>query len=278
MPAQTTMRAQLGALAELGVIERRREAPFPGALNFELTGTGQGLAKVMEAVGHWLAAAPRAALPLGSPAAKNAIKAFVEGWETKVIRALAAQPLSLTQLDNLIAGVSYPSLERRLAAMRLAGQIAKAPDAGKGVPYVVTDWLRYAVGPLAASMRWERVNASHKTNPAGRLDVQAAFLLAIPAVGLHPDLGGSCRLAVDVQGLAGEPAGVIAHVGEGQVISCSTKLRGETNASASGSIPAWLDALVDGEVDRLEIGGDWRLADALISGLHRALFYLRQPR
>ena len=58
--------------------------------------------------------APEGPLALGSSTAKSAIKALVEGWGTNMIRALAARPLSLTELNGLISGLSYPSLERRL--------------------------------------------------------------------------------------------------------------------------------------------------------------------
>jgi len=66
---------------------------------------------VADTVEAWLARAPAGPIPLGSEVAKAAIKALVDGWEATMLRALAARPLSLTEFDSLIAGLSYPALE-----------------------------------------------------------------------------------------------------------------------------------------------------------------------
>ena len=45
-----------------------------------------------------------------------------------MMRALAARPLSLTELDSLISDLSYPALERRLSSMRIAGLVEAQPS------------------------------------------------------------------------------------------------------------------------------------------------------
>jgi len=122
-PAQTTLRAQLRGLEEIHTVEGRRQNSFPGVREYELTATGRELVAVLSVLERWLAAAPEDPLPLGSTAAKAAIKALAEGWSTRMLRALAAGPLSLTELDRVIATLSYPSLERRLTAMRLVSLV-----------------------------------------------------------------------------------------------------------------------------------------------------------
>ena len=184
-PPQTTMRGHLRTLAKTEVVVRRRQNDFPGSLDFELTPTGEELWLVAKVLRVWLRNAPEEPLALGSSAAKSAVKALVEGWGTSMVRALAARPLSLTELNGLINGLSYPSLERRLGAMRLAGQIQRTPGRGRGTPYAVTDWLRRAIGPLGVAARWERMHAPEATAPIRRLDAEAAFLLAIPLVRLR---------------------------------------------------------------------------------------------
>lgn len=271
-PPQTTMRGHLRTLTRTGVVTGRRRNDFPGCLDYELTRSGQELWAVAEVVGSWLTAAPEGPVPLGSVASKSAIKALVEGWDTNVIRALVARPLSLTELSDLISGISYPSLERRLGAMRLAGQIEKMPGRGSGTPYGVTKWLRRAVAPLAAAARWERQNLAPHTVPIKRLDIEAAFLLAAPLLRLPTGLLGSCRFAVEVEGGSGERlAGVLAEVGQGRVLSCATGLQGDASAWASGSASAWLRAVIEHQVEELEIGGDCHLARALLSSLHDQL-------
>ena len=138
-----------------------------------------------------------------------------------MLRALAARPLTLTELDRLIAGLSYPSLERRPGAMRLAGQIKPCPSPERGTPYTVTPWLRRAIAPLAAAARWERVNVPDYTAPITKSDAEAAFLLAIPLLdSVDPEHSGACR---DPRPDGARLAGVLISVEEGRVVSCATK-------------------------------------------------------
>ena len=208
-------------------------------------------------------------MELGTVAAKSAIKALVEGWSTTVLRALSARPLTLTELDALIAGVSYPSLERRLVAMRMAGQVEPVPSPERGTPYAVTDWLRHAVGPLVSAAYWERRHVADRAPAIGRLDIESAFLLVLPLLRLPRELSGVCRLAVDTYGQGKRrPIGATLGLEEGRVTFCRARLEGHADAWASGSIPAWFRAVDGGQVDQLEAGGDRSLADAIVSELH----------
>lgn len=270
-PPQTTMRGHLRTLTRTGVLARKRRNDFPGALDFELTPVGENLCGVARVLGAWLEQSPDGPLELGSSAAKSAIKALVEGWDTSMIRALAARPLSLTELNGLINSLSYPSLERRLAAMRMAGQIERMPGPGRGTAYTVTGWLRRAIAPLGAAARWERLHAPEQTSPVKRLDVEAAFLLTIPLLDLPSDLSGTCRLAVETGGSNGDSiAGVLVEVNEGSITSCVATIRGHADAWASGSASAWLQTMGRND-DGLEVGGGRELAQALVEGLRTAL-------
>ena len=57
---------------------------------------------VAEVVEAWLARAPQGSIPLGSESAKGAIRALIGGWGSTMLRALAARPLSLTELSSVI--------------------------------------------------------------------------------------------------------------------------------------------------------------------------------
>jgi DNA-binding HxlR family transcriptional regulator len=274
-PAQTTLRAHLKELAEIGSIAKQRRNRFPGVLEFELTEAGRDLLAVATILERWLERAPEGPLSLGTAPAKSAIKALAEGWSTTILRALAAGPLSLTELDHIIGSLSYPSLERRMGAMRLADQIEARPSNGRGTPYAVTPWLRQGVGPLAAATRWERCHLPEGAPPLTRIDTEAAFLLAVPLLQLPSDLSGSCRMAMEIpNGSNPRLAGVVIEVRDGKVTSCATRLRGSPEAWASGSTKAWLAALIEADSDGLELGGDGRLARTFLHGLHRSLFGL----
>jgi DNA-binding HxlR family transcriptional regulator len=278
-PPQTTMRGHLRTLIEIDIVERRRRGAFPNSVDYELGPPGRALLEVVEVLEIWLAEAPNGPLEPGSLAAKGAIKALVDGWSTTIVRALAARPSSLTELNRLISGSNYPSLERRLGAMRMAGQIEPCPGGGRGTPYRATDWLRQAVAPLIASARWERGFARERSAPLSRIDFEAGFLLSVPLLDLAVEHSGRCRVAVVSRNSGGEPsvAGATVAVEEGSVVSCVSKLKGEATAWIAGSPAAWIDALLDNRLERLELGGDGELALAIVDGLHGSLFRVIQP-
>lgn len=278
--AQTTLRGQVGNLRAIGALERQVRGGMPYTVENELTEVGRGVLGVATIVEAWLTQAPQGSIALGSEPAKGAIRALVGAWGSTTLRALAAQPLSLTELSSTIPELSYPALERRLSAMRAARQIELGPDGGRGAkPYTVTEWTRQAVGPLAAAGRCECEHLAEVTEPLTRIDIEAAFLLAVPLVDLTVNYSGSCLLAVDTgSGNEGESrerlAGVHVEIDEGDVVSCVSRLKQEPSTWALGTVSSWLDAILEGRLDRLRMGGkDPKLATALIEGMYASLLF-----
>lgn len=275
--AQTTLRGQVGNLRGIGALERHVRGGMPYTVENELTDVGQGVLVVADAVEAWLAHAPQGPIPLGSEPAKGALRALIGGWGSKMLRALAARPLSLTELSSVIADHSYPALERRLSAMRAARLVEPSEDGSRGSkPYGVTEWARQAVGPLVAAGRCECEHLADSTEPLTRLDIEAGFLLAVPLVDLQVTRGGSCLLAVDTGGSGGEStdrlAGVHVQIEEGAVVSCVSRLERTPRTWALGTVDAWVNAILEGELARLRIGGqDSKLAGAVVDALHTAL-------
>lgn len=270
----STLRARLKDLVDAEVIAACRNGGFRrGSAEYELTEAGEGLLTVAEVLESWLSESPNANRPFAGNCAKAAIGALAGGWSATLLRALAAKPLSVADLDSVIASFNYPSLERRIAAMRHAGQVEACPANGRETPYAVTTWLRRGVAPLLAGIRWERLHLAGSSAPVAGLDVEAAFLLAMPLLRLDPELSGRCRLAVELPSNGeGRVAGVVAGLEEGAVASCTSRLDGTADAWASGPVNAWFRALIDHDGESLELGGDGRLARTLIAGLHKALF------
>lgn len=275
-PPQSTMRLYMRTLSGIGAIERLPRKEFPTSVDYAITDAGRSLLQVAEVLEVWLRHAPDRSLDLGSAEARNAIRPLVEGWSTNIVRALAGRSLSLTELDRLIPRVSYPSLERRLGAMRLVGLAEAHRVEGGSTPYSATDWLRRAVGPLVAATAWERRYLPESAPSIGRLDIEAALLLAIPLMELPASTTGRCRLAVEVQ-RGGSPvfAGVLACIKEGRVTSCAPNLEGEAESWVSGNPRAWLRRLDSGSNDALELGGDVALAEVVVEALSSTL---KEPR
>ena len=267
-PPESTMRLYTRTLQELGVLERQRKNEFPATAMYSITPAGESLLKVAALLQEWLMAAPDGPVLLGSTAAKSAIKAVTGGWSSKIVRAVAARPLSLTELNMLISKVSYPTLERKLSSMRSARLIEPQPGEGRGTPYGPTTWLRQAIIPLTSAVAWERKYAADLTPPVGRLDVEAAFLLAMPLVELDPRPKGRCRLTVEVNGgPSPATAGVIVGVEAGRVVSCTSRLEDNTQASASGPVFAWLRQMNGGPAGQLEMTGDLSLSMCVVDAL-----------
>ncbi len=275
-PSPTTMRKQLQSFTDLGIVLRRRQPEFPGVAEYELRPAGWELLEIREMLQDWLTASPQGPLSLGDVAAKNVVKALVEGWSSKIIRAIAVRPRTLTDLSLLIAGLNYPSLERRLSALRLCGLIEPRPCEGRGTPYGPSRWLRRACGPLTAAAQWERRHAAAEV--AGeRFDFESVFLLSILGSSLSGEASGRCRLGVELRNSSGEPvvAGVQLQVVDGEVRSAAES-EGETDASASGPSTAWGEALLSGRLDDLYLSGDCRLGREVVEGMHRELFGIQE--
>lgn len=269
-PPQSTMRIYLRTLEEMKVAEKSRQPELQGSTRYALTTSGRALMTVAATLKTWLSSAPHGPIELGTPAAKSAIKALVEGWESNIIRALAAQKLSLTELARLITKISYPALEHRLTAMRLVGLVEPHKEDGRATPYRPSEWLHRAVAPLTTASEWEREHIPEMTPPINRLDVEAAFLLAIPLLQLPSTLNGKVRLAVEIQrGASPVFAGVHVCVEEGEITSCTPGLDGEAEAWVTGAPRSWLRRMNLGEEDHLELGGDAAVARALLDGLER---------
>lgn len=271
LPPKTTARARLRTLAEVEILSKGGQNGPAGTLDYELTDPGRELLDVAAAGREWLAAGPEGSMDLDSVPGKSAIKALVEAWSTGMLRVLAARPLSLTELDRALPGVSYPSLERRLTALRLTGLVVQRPGPTRGSPHVVTDWMRRAIAPLAIAARWERRHLRDMASPVTNRDVEAAFLLAVPLLDLPADSSGSFRLTVEVPAVDGRGlAGVFVAVEAGRIVSCSSRLEGRADAWASGPISVWLRATIESDPEALETGGDRSLVDGFIAGFLRA--------
>jgi DNA-binding HxlR family transcriptional regulator len=273
--AEATIRGTLGTLRDLGALEKHRSGEARNAVATALTPAGEEMLAVSHALENWLARCPRGPIALGDGQARVAVKALAEGWSSTLIRALALSPCSLTELSSLISDVSYPSLERRISWMRASGQISPLPKESRGTPYEPTDWLRGAVAPLCVAGRCERRNMDDAP-PITDVEIEAAFLLALPLVRLPRRVEGTCLLASRQDMYNGEDlslAGTAVEVSGGEVVDCSVDVEGEPATWAIGTADAWLDAVIDGDIGSLRIGGtNPRLPYELVRGLNATLF------
>ncbi len=267
-PAQTTLRTHLRELAELKLVDRSISQGFTRSASHELTQPGRELLAAARVFGWWLSSAPDGPVSLGSSEGKRNIQALAGAWNTAILRALAAKPLSLTELDQLIGGSNYPALERRLAAMRETKQIAATSLGMTPTWYGLTRWTRKAAAALLAAAGWEGRHGSGVVEPLARVDVEGIFLLAGPLLRSRNPIQGTCKLAMTVKdGPVPECAGVVLCLESGRAVSYRSDRHVDAHAWAEGSIAAWTGALGPGGKAELDIGGEWELASAVVAGL-----------
>jgi DNA-binding HxlR family transcriptional regulator len=280
--AQTTVRAAVANLCGAGALSKHTVSEVRNGVATELTPAGREMLFVADEVEAWLAMCPDGPIGPEDEGARVAIKALAGGWSSTLMRALAHRPITLTEVNDLIPGISYPSLERRFSWMRNTGQIEPVEKAGRGTPYVVTDWLRHSIAPLCAAGRCERRHLEEESGPITNIEVEASFLLTIPLAVLPPYANGTCMLASrtdPVEPDESDPklAGVTVVVERGQIVSCLPELAAAPSTWAVGAPESWLDVVIDGRIEDLRIGGARpQLALDLVAGIHQALFAHRQ--
>jgi DNA-binding HxlR family transcriptional regulator len=250
-----------GDLAELDLVE-----VSDGSSALALTRSGIGLLSVAKILANWLSLSPRGERGLGQAAAQRAVRALLGGWGPGIMRALAARSFSNVELQRLLPSLGQASLEARVQAMLRAGLVEVEAGEDGADRLAVTDWLRYAVGPLAASARWERQHLPAETTPVTAVDVESVFLLIVPLMRPARPVSGTCRMAVELPSAAAESeiAGMVVDVRDGVVDSYTSRLSEDVSARVEGSSRAWLRAAIDGKDDRLQLSGDLDLARTLL--------------
>lgn len=236
----------------------------------QITPTGRRALFISFVAERWLQSAPHTSIDFESDEAEAVFDALVEGWSGALMHALAREPMTLHELDRAIDGIRRHDLRHRLLAMCRTGMVEARPDASESAIYAVTDWLRYAIAPLAAAARLERNDPKEGMAPIDSQDVEAAFLLTLPLLELPADLSGSCRLGVEVDD--GSLAGATAQIEAGRVTSCVVGVEGPADAWAVADPDDWLDTVIEPDAKRVSTGGNRLLASVLLKRLHETLF------
>jgi DNA-binding HxlR family transcriptional regulator len=272
-PAQSTLRGHLRTLETATAIVRRRRDSFPGTLEYDLTGPGRELLEVAESLERWLADAPRGPLELGGDPARAAIKGLVEGWSTTVLPALAAGPLSLTELDKQVSAATYPTIERCLETMRITEQLEVGIRSPRGTPYSITDWLRRGLGPLVAGARWEHRVKLDGAAPICHVDIGDSLALVEPLLEFSAEASGICQLAVRVSDSNQQRRAMgWVEVHQGQLVFGPVYPQRKPDAWASGTIDSWFSAVADADTAGLKLSGDCDLTRIVLDRPHKALF------
>ena len=225
--------------------------------------------EVTELLDRWLEQCPAGA-PQGLDRGA-AIATLVCCWSATVTHALAREPLTLAELDEVVTLLERETVEEHVEAMVSIG-LVEAQTAEGETRYAPTEWLRRGLAPLAAAARLELHFPEEDIAPPDILDVEASFQLTLPLLELPAELRGSCRLGVQIPGGPPLMAGATAQVSGGGVVASSPLLEESPDTWATGSPQDWVDTLLDPGAGKIVPGGDVELARALVLRLHEALF------
>ncbi|MBS1680029.1 MAG: winged helix-turn-helix transcriptional regulator [Actinobacteria bacterium] len=282
-PPRTTAHQRFRELIDLGTLRRRRRSEFPRRSTYELTPTGELMLELSSTVGSWLAAAPSGRIALGSATAQRAINTLLAGWTSSIVATLAENPISLTELDRSVDSIPYPSLERRLFALRQTGLIDVASANAKGIPYEATEWLRRAVVPILAAATFER--HLRDTQSLTACEMRAALLLAAPLVRLGPSDALRIALVVhprpsqdETPGSQRAPIGATIEIREGRATTVSPTVSDDAPNWAMGTAARWSEAVLTGSCLGLRVGGERpEQTSELVEAMAQAFRRPRQP-
>jgi DNA-binding HxlR family transcriptional regulator len=266
--SRTTRFGRLRELEELGVIMREKEGGTPPLTHCMLSPAGRELLIVLRRLRHWLAEHPTGTASEGDLLGAAETKALALGWNSTIVRWLAEQPCSLTVLDaQSPPEVSYHELRKARRALSDTGLIAGVPSGDRRKPYEPTAWMRRAVGSLAAAVRWERDFLPDAGTRSIALEAETLLLLLAAAPGEMPEeLNGTCTLRL------GDSAEISIGVSGGRIAWFAAEQNSQAESEISGSLDAWLDALVERKTVDLRMEGGLRLTTGLLTGLLNPLF------
>lgn len=253
-----------------GPVSMPSSGPGGRPRSFQISKPGREAMAVSGVVERWLRQAPAGPIAIASNSAQEAIIAFLDGWESTLLWALADGPVSHAELAGAVEGLSKREIKQHVRKLRGARLVRGGREALE-----ITEWARLGMAPLLAAVHCERRRMSDRA-PLTQIELETALRLAIPLVRIDSAHTGSCLLAVEpatskrrkVPG----PAGVRVEIEDGAVVSCAAAELEDLPAWAAGTIDAWLQAVRHGRLDRLRFGGqEPNRASALVEGMHSVL-------
>jgi DNA-binding HxlR family transcriptional regulator len=184
-------------------------------------------------------------------------------WTLLIVRDLLAGPRRFVQLQHVLPGISTEQLRSRLNRMVADGLLTRQRfrEVPPRVEYSLTERARELSPVIGALARWGYDWAWSAPREGEAIDVGAVFRASIGLLeSASPATSGTVEMRVDDRAYS-------MSVGGGQV-DMHEQPAADAKATVSGTQAAWLSALgPDADRSGLEIGGDARLADALLDGV-----------
>jgi DNA-binding HxlR family transcriptional regulator len=260
--------ARLRLLRSRGLVElvdgadghRRRRVPH------RLTASGRALLTVLDAAAGCEDGWPRPPGTFGPPGSA-ALGVAADPACRAIARSLAHDRLSASDLGMLLPEISHGTLSRRLRHCTALG-LLETEQQGRGASLSLTDAARRLASVALAAARWEWV-----------FDERDKGLLASDLAGLIHQVAPLARVAEDVNGVCKLheawhttlQSDVYLAVGGGRLTPFVVAPLGPWDVVARGDPQQWWEAIVGGDLSRIDSTGSRPLLEAVIAGLSPGL-------
>jgi DNA-binding HxlR family transcriptional regulator len=255
-------RQALRSLIQMGLVVSLPGDGLSSRRLYALDQPGEDLLEAVEALEAWR----RSWTPAHDAA--SGLRRLVIHREARLVgRALLEGPLSFSELQRRIPGLSAGTLHRLLSGMLEPGVVRVDPRSTQSRPlYELGSPARRLgrVTVLGARWRW-RWAPERASRDAG--DIPGLVHLLAPLAKAPRRLEGACQLTVQPppHWPAREPLTVSVRVAGGRIAALALQPIMGVQACISASPLTWCDALLDGVTDGVEIEGDATLARGVVA-------------
>jgi DNA-binding HxlR family transcriptional regulator len=272
--APRTIYRYAGKLTELEVIEREEEPGVPSKVVHTLTDPcGSELYTLV----NRFADASLTRLPDGriDAHAWASLGLLADLWETGMVEELSCEARSPTELSRGPHGLSYHQVNRRAGLFKTSGLLSEREAVGRRRCYGLTEKTRRTIGLIVGIARWRHHHvAADDEEGMTPAEMATSLRTALPLVKLPRHRGKCLRLHVltEDEAAGGEGECVYAEVEEDGTVHSCAESPADIDGWGRGKVEAWIPALLDGQMQKVLIGGDEKLVGDCLEGAFDVLW------
>ncbi len=189
-------------------------------------------------------------------------------WTLLIVRDLASGPRRFVELQRVLPGISTEQLRSRLNRMVADGMLTRKRyrEVPPRVDYELTERAQELLPVLGELARWGYEWAWSAPRSGENVDLGAIFRLA-PGLIEARGMRGTVQLTV-TDGKPDGGAAIYTMTFADDRVAIEERAAEQPSATISAGRAAWIEAFSpDGDLSKLEIGGDRRLAEGVLNGL-----------
>lgn len=274
--AARTIYRYAGKLTQLRIIDRHEEPGVPSKVIHQLTEPcGRELHDLVEAFAD-ASLARLSSGEIGAPA-WSSLSLLADLWESGIIEDLNLGPRSATELARGPHGLSFHQVSRRAGLFAKAGFIEEVEDVGRHRRYALTEKARRGMALIAGLGRWRRHIVPEGGSGLTAVEVAGLMRTVLPLVVIPQHAGKNLEMRIVPVGenTTGEEEVWAKIGGDGVFLSIPTpsgSAATSASASAQGKATSWVDSILDGPHNGLDISGEADLVTGCLNHLHAALW------